>query len=284
MEGEFTGAGAQTMGAADVAGQQSGQEAAAQAQVQQQPVNVPDAQGQGTQQEETFDSLIRGRYKQDFDSAVQKVVKQRVRGLNQYKGQAEAMAPIIDQLGALYGIDTSDPRKTDFAALAQRFSADERLYSAEAMEKGMSADALKKEYAGRAENTAMRRQLQEYQMREAFAGIQADFARDVTARYGADFETEMQNPDFARLMGAGVPPKTAYEVIHQQEIAQAQAQLVANQARENVMRTIQAQGARPQEIGSVAAGGENVPMKTHWSRAEVEDMRRRAARGERVIP
>ena len=51
MEGEFTGAGAQTMGAADVAGQQSGQEAAAQAQVQQQPVNVPDAQGQGTQQE-----------------------------------------------------------------------------------------------------------------------------------------------------------------------------------------------------------------------------------------
>ena len=215
MEGEFTGAGAQTMGAADVAGQQSGQEAAAQAQVQQQPVNVPDAQGQGTQQEETFDSLIRGRYKQDFDSAVQKVVKQRVRGLNQYKGQVEAMAPIIDQLGALYGIDTSDPRKTDFEALAQRFSADERLYSAEAMEKGTTTDALKKEYAGRAENTAMRRQLQEYQMREAFAGIQADFARDVTARYGADFETEMQNPDFARLMGAGVPPKTAYEVIHQ---------------------------------------------------------------------
>lgn len=282
MEGEFTGVSVQT-NAADAAGQQSGQEAVAQAQVQQQPANVPDAQGQGTQ-EETFDSLIRGRYKQDFDSAVQKVVKQRVRGLNQYKGQAEAMAPIIDQLGALYGIDTSDPRKTDFAALAQRFSADERLYSAEAMEKGMSADALKKEYAGRAENTAMRRQLQEYQMREAFAGIQADFARDVTARYGADFETEMQNPDFARLMGAGVPPKTAYEVIHQQEIAQAQAQLVANQARENVMRTIQAQGARPQEIGAGAAGGENVPMKTHWSRAEVEDMRRRAERGERVIP
>ena len=283
MEGEFTGASAQTMGAADVAGQQSGQEAAAQAQVQQQPVNVPDAQGQGTQ-EETFDSLIRGRYKQDFDSAVQKVVKQRVRGLNQYKGQAEAMAPIIDQLGALYGIDTSDPRKTDFAALAQRFSADERLYSAEAMEKGTTTDALKKEYAGRAENTAMRRQLQEYQMREAFAGIQADFARDVTARYGADFETEMQNPDFARLMGAGVPPKTAYEVIHQQEIAQAQAQLVANQARENVMRTIQAQGARPAEIGGNANGGQftNTDPRS-WTKQQREDIIRRVQRGEKIV-
>lgn len=283
MADENTGVSVQA-NAADAAGQQSGQEAAAQAQVQQQPVNVPDAQGQGTQQEETFDSLIQGRFKKDFDSAVQRVVKQRVRGLNQYKGQAEAMAPIIDQLGALYGIDTSDPRKTDFAALAQRFSADERLYSAEAMEKGTTTDALKKEYAGRAENTAIRRQLQEYQMREAFAGIQADFERDVAARYGADFETEMQNPDFARLLGAGVPAKTAYEVLHQAEIEAARTQAVANQTRDNLMRTIQAQGARPQEIGSGAGGGTTVPMKTKWTRAEVEDMRRRAARGERVIP
>lgn len=280
MEGEFTGVSVQT-NAADAAGQQSGQEAAAQAQVQQQPVNVPDAQGQGTQQEETFDSLIQGRYKKDFNAAMQKTVRERVKGM---KSQVEAMSPIIDQLGALYGIDTSDPRKTDFAALAQRFSADERLYSAEAMEKGTTTDALKKEYAGRAENTAMKRQLQEYQMREAFAGIQADFERDVAARYGADFETEMQNPDFARLLGAGVPVKTAFEVLHQAEIEAARTQAVASQTRDNLVRTIQAQGARPQEIGSGAGGGTTVPMKTKWTRAEVEDMRRRAARGERVIP
>ena len=280
MADENTGVSVQA-NAADAAGQQSGQEAAAQAQVQQQPVNVPDAQGQGTQQEETFDSLIQGKYKKDFNTAMQKTVRERVKGM---KSQVEAMAPIIDQLGALYGIDTSDPRKTDFTALAQRFAADERLYSAEAMEKGTTTDALKKEYAGRAENTAIRRQLQEYQMREAFAGIQADFERDVAARYGADFETEMQNPDFARLLGAGVPAKTAYEVLHQAEIEAARTQAVANQTRDNLMRTIQAQGARPQEIGSGAGGGTTVPMKTKWTRAEVEDMRRRAARGERVIP
>ena len=121
-------------------------------------------------------------------------------------------------------------------------------------------------------------------MREAFAGIQADFERDVAARYGADFETEMQNPDFARLLGAGVPVKTAFEVLHQAEIESARTQAVANQTRDNLMRTIQAQGARPQEIGSGAGGGTTVPMKTKWTRAEVEDMRRRAAMGERVIP
>ena len=283
MAEEITGVSVQTDATGD-AGQQSGQAATAQAQAQQQPVTAPDAQGQGTQQEETFESLIQGRYKKDFDAAMQKAVRQRVKGMNQYKSQADAMAPIIDQLRALYGIDTSDPRKTDFTALAQRFASDERLYSAEAMERGVTADVLKKEYASRAENTSMRRKLQEYQMREAFEGMRADFARDVTAVYGADFESEMQNPDFARLMGAGVPVKTAYEVIHQQEIAQARAQAAANQARENVMKTIQAQGARPEEIGSGAGGGTTVPMKTKWTRAEVEDMRRRAAMGERVIP
>lgn len=280
MAEEITGVSAE-MGAAGDAGQQSGQEAAAQAQAQQQPANVPDAQGQ---QEETFDSLIQGRFKKDFDAAMQKAVRQRVKTMNQYKNQADAMAPIIDQLGALYGIDTSDPRKTDFEALARRFSSDERLYSAEAMEKGVSADALRSEYASRAENTAMRRQLQEYQMREAFAGIQDSFNREVAAVYGADFESEMQNGDFARLIAANVPPKTAYEVVHQAEIAQARAQAAAQQARENMVRTIQAQGARPEEIGSGAGGGSTVPMKTHWTRAEVEDMKRRAALGERVIP
>lgn len=280
MAEEITGVGAE-IGAAGDAGQQSGQEAAAQAQAQQQPANVPDAQGQ---QEETFDSLIQGRYKKDFDAAMQKAVRQRVKTMNQYKSQADAMAPIIDQLGVLYGIDTSDPRKTDFEALAKRFSSDERLYSAEAMEKGVSADTLRSEYASRAENTAMRRQLQEYQMREAFAGIQDSFNREVAAVYGADFESEMQNGDFARLIAANVPPKTAYEVVHQAEIAQARAQAAAQQARENMVRTIQAQGARPEEIGSGAGGGTTVPMKTKWTRAEVEDMRRRAAMGERVIP
>ena len=155
-------AGVPQAGAADVAGQQmSGQAAPAQAQAPQQPVNVPDAQGQ---QEETFESLIAGKYKQQYDSAVgaavQKAVKQRLKGQGAMKAQIDAMAPLVDQLGVLYGIDTSDPRKIDYAALAQKFSADNRLYEAEAMERGSTADAVRSEYASRAQtagNTRSRR-------------------------------------------------------------------------------------------------------------------------------
>lgn len=279
-------AGATQAGAADVAGQQmSGQAAPAQAQAPQQPVNVPDAQGQ---QEETFESLIAGKYKQQYDSAVgaavQKAVKQRLKGQGQMKAQIDAMAPLVDQLGVLYGIDTSDPRKIDYAALAQRFGADNRLYDAEAVERGTTPDAVRSEYAHRAETAGMRRQLQEYQIQETFANVRAGFERDVAARYGANFDDEMANADFARLIAANVPPKTAYEVVHMAEIQQAQAQAAANMARSNVMNTIQAQAARPDEIGGNAAGGELTRTDPRsWTKEQRADIIRRVQRGEKIV-
>lgn len=279
-------AGAPQAGAADVAGQQmSGQAAPAQAQAPQQPVNVPDAQGQ---QEETFESLIAGKYKQQYDSAVgaavQKAVKQRLKGQGQMKAQIDAMAPLVDQLGVLYGIDTSDPRKIDYAALAQRFGADNRLYDAEAVERGTTPDAVRSEYAHRAETAGMRRQLQEYQIQETFANVRAGFERDVAARYGANFDDEMANADFARLIAANVPPKTAYEVVHMAEIQQAQAQAAANMARSNVMNTIQAQAARPDEIGGNAAGGELTRTDPRsWTKEQRADIIRRVQRGEKIV-
>ena len=279
-------AGAPQVGAADVAGQQmSGQAAQAQAQAPQQQANVPDAQGQ---QEETFESLIAGKYKQQYDSAVgaavQKAVKQRLKGQGAMKAQIEAMAPVVDRLGVLYGIDTSDPRKIDYAALAQKFGADNRLYEAEAMERGSTADAVRSEYASRAETAGMRRQLQEYQLQEQFNGIRSAFDRDVAGQYGTSFEAEMANEDFARLIAANVPPKTAYEVVHMAEIQAAQAQVVAAQARNNVMQTIAAQGARPAEIGGNANGGQftNTDPRS-WSKQQREDIIRRVQRGEKIV-
>ena len=279
-------AGAPQAGAADVAGQQmSGQAAPVQAQAPQQPVNVPDAQGQ---QEETFESLIAGKYKQQYDSAVgaavQKAVKQRLKGQGQMKAQIDAMAPLVDQLGVLYGIDTSDPRKIDYAALAQRFGADNRIYDAEAVERGTTPEAVRSEYAHRAETAGMRRQLQEYQIQETFANVRAGFERDVAARYGANFDDEMANADFARLIAANVPPKTAYEVVHMAEIQQAQAQAAANMARSNVMNTIQAQAARPDEIGGNAAGGELTRTDPRsWTKEQRADIIRRVQRGEKIV-
>ena len=130
----------------------------------------------------------------------------------------------------------------------------------------------------------MRRQLQEYQLQEQFNGIRSAFDRDVAGQYGTSFEAEMANEDFARLIAANVPPKTAYEVVHMAEIQAAQAQVVAAQARNNVMQTIQAQGARPPEIGGNANGGQftNTDPRS-WTKQQREDIIRRVQRGEKIV-
>lgn len=284
MTNELTGA-PQTGAAGVVDQQMSGQAAAVQAQAPQQQAAAPDAQGQ---QEETFESLIAGRYKQQYDSAVgaavQKAVKQRLKGQGAMKAQIDAMSPLIDRLGVLYGVDTSDPRKIDYAALAQRFCADNRLYENEAVERGTSADAVRSEYASRAETAGMRRQLQEYQIQEAFAGMRAAFDQDVGAKYGASFDAEMENETFARLIASHVPPKTAYEVVHMEELQQARAQAAADAARSNVMNTIQAQGQRPAEIGGNANGGEFTRTDPRsWTKQQREDIIRRVQRGEKIV-
>lgn len=268
---------AQTMGAAAAAGQQSGQTIPA----QNGSATTPDAQGK---QEETFASLIAGKYKADYETAVQNVVKQRLKGHNQLKRQFDALGPVVDALGAMYGIDTSDPRKIDYAAIAEKFGADSRFYDAEAIERGTTADAVRREYQQRAETASMKRQLQEYQVKEAFGAVRDGFDREVASRYGADFETEMANADFARLIAANVPPRTAYEVVHMAEIQQAQAQVVAERARSNVMQTIAAQGARPAEIGGNANGGEYTKTDPRsWTKQQREDIIRRVQRGERIV-
>ena len=68
------------------------------------------------------------------------------------------------------------------------------------------------------------------------------------------------------------------------EIQQAQAQAAANMARSNVMNTIQAQAARPDEIGGNAAGGELTRTDPRsWTKQQREDIIRRVQRGEKIV-
>ena len=76
-----------------------GQQQAAQA--SQQPAGTqqaPVAQAQ----EESFESLIEGKYKQDFQKRVQGIVRDRLKGQKQ---QLDRLTPVLDTLGQLYGVE-----------------------------------------------------------------------------------------------------------------------------------------------------------------------------------
>ena len=86
-----------------------------------------------------------------------------------------------------------------------------------------------------------------------------------------DLDRELEEPKFARLLNSGVDPRTAYEVVHHEELAGRAARLAEN-------------AARPQENGlGSAPAAVSKPDPRQLTRAERRALRRRAARGEEII-
>ena len=94
-----------------------------------------------------------------------------------------------------------------------------------------------------------------------------------------NFEEEIRNPEFTRLLRAGVKVKDAYEVINIDSIIDRSSK----NAEKKVVDSIRAKASRPTENGSEGTSGiilsGNASKLTKKERAELA---KRAAKGERI--
>lgn len=236
-------------------------------------------------QEESFESLIAGRYKADYERRVKAAVSDRLKGT---KRTMKAMTPILDVLGQQYGVDVSDIEKVDFDTLARRLTEDKRLYEQEAMDKGIPLETLMHQKQLERQNAALRREnaqaRDEQQRREDFERITRQFAEVQQLYPGADLGVELGNPEFGRLVANGVPARTAYEVVHMQELDARKMRAAAQTATQQTVAGIQAKGLRPQE--GAASAGVGVKMTfdpTKLTPQQREEIKQRVARGERIV-
>jgi hypothetical protein len=71
-----------------------------------------------------------------------------------------------------------------------------------------------------------------------------------------DFRNELKNnPLFGQLLYSGIPLKTAYEVLHKDEILSGAMAYTAQKVREQVVKGIEAKGRRPIENGMASESG-----------------------------
>lgn len=100
---------------------------------------------------------------------------------------------------------------------------------------------------------------------------------------GLDLEAESRNPRFCQLLRSGVDVESAYLVVHRHEILPAAMRHAARVAEQRLSSAIAAGSARPAENGlsgqSPAVTRQDV---SRLSRQQREEIRKRAARGERV--
>ena len=100
---------------------------------------------------------------------------------------------------------------------------------------------------------------------------------------GFDFETELSNPKFTRLLGSGVSVKTAFEALHMDDIMGGAMAYTANKVSKKITDNIRARGARPVENGSNQAAAatikNDVTKLTAKDRAEIA---KRVRNGEKI--
>lgn len=277
--GSGAGVGANGASAAD-AGQQTG-------------VNAQTgAQGPAAgDQKPTFQELIKGEHKKDFDAAVQEILRPRLKQLQDENQQlnetGQKWGRIADLMGRRYGVN-GQPMTPE--QIEQTLLADSGFLEGIADKNGVSAEAQAMLIQREWKEADTERQLQilrkEQEDRQYISRMVRE-AQDIQAKY-SDFNLaeEMRNPLFVeRTKTWGVPAIQVYELMHHDEILQKASATAAQDAAAAASQAIAAGSRRPTENGV----GSGSPAVTKFNPAGMSDeqyreMREAARKGEKVGP
>ena len=229
-----------------------------------------------------FEELIKGEYKDLYDARMQDTIQKRLKGTKETVERYEALAPTLEILAKKYGVDA-----TDVKALNKAIEEDDSYFEEEALEKGITVEQLKEIRKMERENADLKRQMEEQNRKENANKIYAEWmkqADEAKVVYPAfDFRTEMQNPQFVNLLRSGIDAKTAFEVIHKDEIIPAAMQYTAKTVEQKLTNKIIANGARPSENGNSSQSATVVKSDvSQLSKADRAEIIRRVQRGEKI--
>ena len=239
--------------------------------------------GQGADKATTWRAMIEGDYKELFGQEVQRIVGKRLKATEDTVKRYNEAKPILSTLATKHGV-----KEGDLAALAAAIEEDSSYFEEAAAKLDMTVPQYK--------NMLKDKQLiQELEGKLAAMSNQEE-ANRILSRWEKESEavkavypqyelsTELANPAFEKLLNAGVDVRTAYEVVHKDEIIPAAMQFTAQQTAAKVGSAIQANRSRPAEgaLGS-QAGVVTKRDVNNMTKKERDELIARARRGERIV-
>lgn len=229
-----------------------------------------------------FEELIKGKYKEQYNKRTQDTIQKRLKSTKETVDKYNELAPTLEMLARKYGVDA-----TDVKALNQAIEEDDSYYEEEALEKGLTVEQLKSIRKMERENADLKRQMQEEKTRENADRLYQSWmnqAEQIKGVYPSfTLEAEMQNPRFTDLLRNGIDLRTAYEVLHKDEIIPAAMQFTAQNVQQKLTNKIIANGARPTENGINSQSSAVVKSDvSQLSKADRQEIARRVARGEKI--
>lgn len=233
-----------------------------------------------------YNEYRNGEGKDFINKEIENAVKRRFKDHSELKKSNGKMQSVMNAVAMKYGIDPTD---TD--GILKAVAEDESYYETAADEAGMSVEQYKKMKQLEAENAQLQAIRQEEDRRKEFDAkyaewsMQADFARNEYPNL--DLNTEMQNKDFFGLLTRGIDVKTAYQVIHQDDIVQSAistaTQRTAQAVQQQTVNNIRSKGLRPDESAGSSQAGFTFKADPHkWTKADREEIAKRVASGEKI--
>ena len=258
------------------------QEEAPAAEVQAETVAQPDRNAE-------FEKLIKGEYKDLYDARVQDTVQKRLKGTKETVDKFNALIPALETLANSYGVDVND-----IEALTKAIDEDDALLEEEALESGKTVQELREARKQareikriEAENAELKAQMDEVRRQENGKKLyaawmqQAEEAKKVYPSF--DIRAEMENPRFLDLLRSNIDVRTAYEVLHKDEIIPAAMQFTAQAVESKLAKKIASNGARPSENGMSSQSAAVIKSDvSQLSKADRAEIIRRVQRGEKI--
>ena len=234
-----------------------------------------------------FGELLRGEYADLTEELMQNAVTEATRRLE----ASPAMKGLMQALQEKYGTDAND-----LVALTEAVRngavKDDAYYEKLAMEKGVSTrtarelDKLESQNKHLTEQQQMIQQMERQRAQQArIAELQAGWDREaeqLKAQY-PDFNMAevLANPEVEKMMRSGVSMTSAYRSAYFDHILKQQQAATAQQVEQGVVNRMQQRNARPGENGTRPGSAVQTKIDvSHMSRKEMEEMERRAMRGE----
>ena len=219
--------------------------------------------------------LYEERLKQQLDRRM----KSSQRDMDLLKGQNARYNGLAQAIAQRYGIDA-----TDMDGLEKAVREDQSWLEEQAARNGLTVEQQKHMNELEAKNRefqAAREAAERQARKEAVLSrwqAEADELKGVYPDF--DLTAESANQDFVKLLGNGVAMRTAYEVVHHDELVTGAMQYAVQRTAGAVADSVRANGLRPVE----GAGTRSAPsgVSARMTKTQREDIERRVLGGERI--
>jgi len=184
----------------------------------------------------------------EFESLIQGKFKDIFEArMQEQRGQPEAVQKLLQRLSEKYGVEAGD-----LGALSRAVEGEQAAPSTQG--------------AGKVYDTWLRQAQEAKELYPAFS-----------------MEEALREPRFRALLRGGADVRTAYEAVNVQRIIPAAMALAAKVVEGKLASSMAAASARPGENAALSRAASVVKADvSKLSRAQIEDVSRRVARGERI--